>query len=364
MLLFLRRALNRLDEQVILTRFLFFADAHVDGNAGWGRRTNGIPQRVLDVVKNFDYLVDFAIDQDVDFVLFGGDMYQHHNPSKYVQDIVQKRIMRLSRAGITTIMVFGNHDVTKNTIKGHALSEFKNLAPENAYVIEQPETLYFDDVTITGIPWLFEPLDYTPNLPLDTLNLAIAHCSVPEVVSDWVDTIESLLGKEFIIPLDYFEQFDFVGLGHIHSFRRWGHVMYPGSMEMFTWGEAEKKHGFIYYNNGDISFHPYYTRPRYDLEFWVGNIDLPEIDPEGIYRITLKANSPDADFPDLSQHFRDVFNVKFRHHKPKRERDRTVTLDPSIVNPTEQLNVYFESIGEKFDEELKKEWTSLELTIN
>ena len=62
-------------------RILHFADAHID-IANHGRRDpeSGLPIRVMDFLKAMDTIVDTAIDEKVDLVLFAGDAYKDRSP--------------------------------------------------------------------------------------------------------------------------------------------------------------------------------------------------------------------------------------------------------------------------------------------
>jgi len=61
---------------------LHFADAHID-IAGHGRHDplTGLPLRVLDFLNALDRIVDTAIQERVDLVLFAGDAYKDRTPS-------------------------------------------------------------------------------------------------------------------------------------------------------------------------------------------------------------------------------------------------------------------------------------------
>ncbi len=82
-----------------MLRILHFADAHID-MANYGRRDpqSGLPMRVLDFLKSLDTIVDTAIAEKVDLVLFAGDAYKDRTPPPTYQREWGRRMMRLSRA--------------------------------------------------------------------------------------------------------------------------------------------------------------------------------------------------------------------------------------------------------------------------
>ena len=62
-------------------KVLHFADAHIDIITG-GKRDpkSGFSYRTLDFLNALDRIVDSAIDEKVDMVIFAGDAYKDRNP--------------------------------------------------------------------------------------------------------------------------------------------------------------------------------------------------------------------------------------------------------------------------------------------
>jgi len=71
-----------------MIKILHFADAHID-MANYGRHdpSSGLPLRVLDFLKSLDIIVDTAIEERVDLVLFAGDAYKDRNPAPTFQRV-------------------------------------------------------------------------------------------------------------------------------------------------------------------------------------------------------------------------------------------------------------------------------------
>lgn len=267
-----------------MVKILHFADAHID-MANYGRHdpVSGLPLRVMDFLKSLDTIVDAAIDDKVDLVIFAGDAYKDRNPAPTFQREWGRRIMRLSRAKIPTILLIGNHDRSPALGRAHALDAFDTLDVPFIKVIDKPRFLKPTDmegvpVQVMAIPWisrsglsaslgldaslsslLSEELEKRLNLLLDDWFLEVdksipviftAHASVQGAKYGAERSI--MLGSDLVLSGSLIKnsRFDYVALGHIHlpqNIHPEAHppVIYPGSIERVDFGEAGDDKYFI-----------------------------------------------------------------------------------------------------------------------
>jgi len=274
-------------------RLLHFADAHID-MANYGRHDpeSGLPFRVLDFLKSLDTIVDTAIDEKVELVIFAGDAYKDRTPAPTFQREWGRRLMRLSAAKIPTILLIGNHDISPSIGRAHALQEFDTLQVPYLHVIAKPQLLTAKDLRIPaqiiGLPWIsrsglmatletgqtapaeiyaqiedrltnlvkgyLEAID--PELPV----ILTAHASVQGASFGGERMV--MLGTDLVLPGSLVKdgRLDYVALGHIHKPQNlngpgpdpqdttlYQHppVIYPGSIERVDFGEARDDKFFI-----------------------------------------------------------------------------------------------------------------------
>lgn len=269
---------------------LHFADAHID-MANYGRHDphSGLPVRVMDFLKSLDTIIDTAIDEKVDLVLFAGDAYKDRNPAPTFQREWGRRIMRLSRAGIPTLLLVGNHDLSPALGRAHALETFDTLDVPHIHVLDRPCFLSPDDLEglplqVLALPWIarsglmaqlglsgsdpgqvYEELESRltelvqawlaeadPNLPA----ILTAHASVQGAKYGGERTV--MLGGDLALSgsLVRNPRLDYVALGHIHkpqnltSDRKENPdepppVIYPGSIERVDFGEVQDDKYFV-----------------------------------------------------------------------------------------------------------------------
>lgn len=263
---------------------LHFADAHID-MANYGRHDpgTGLPLRVMDFLKSLDTIIDSAIEEKVDLVLFAGDAYKDRSPAPTFQREWGRRIMRLSRAGIPTILLVGNHDLSPALGRANAMETFDTLDVPHVRVVDRPSFLRPDDLgdlplQVLALPWIarsgliahlglsgadpqqvYEQLETRlselvdgwlaeadPSLP----TVLTAHASVQGATYGGERTV--MLGSDLVLSGSLVKdpRLDYAALGHIHkpqNLNEGAHppVIYPGSIERVDFGEAQDDKFFV-----------------------------------------------------------------------------------------------------------------------
>ncbi len=267
-----------------MLKIIHFADAHID-MATYGRHDpeTGLPVRVMDYLKSLDTIVDAAIDENVDLVIFAGDAYKDRNPAPTYQREWGRRIMRLSRAGIRTLLLVGNHDLSPALGRAHALTEFSTLQVPYIRTLDRPmflgpNELWDLPLQVIALPWIsrsgmvahldihgrdrkqiYEALEKRltdlvenwiknadPELPI----VLTAHASVQGASYGGERTV--MLGGDLVLSGSLVKnpKLDYVALGHIHKPQNLNEdahppVVYPGSIERVDFGESGDDKYFV-----------------------------------------------------------------------------------------------------------------------
>ncbi len=267
-----------------MIKLLHFADAHID-MANYGRHDpeSGLPMRVMDFLKSLDEIVQAAIDEQVDLVIFAGDAYKDRSPAPTFQREWDRRIMRLSDAGILTLLLTGNHDISPSSGRAHAIQEFDSLNVPHIKVLSTPQFLGPEDleglpIQVLALPWvsrssLMASLELSGSDPAEVYDQLSRRLS--ELVANWLDKADPdlpvvltahasvegamygtermvMLGTDLVLPpaLVKDPRLDYVALGHIHkpqNLNEGAHppVIYPGSIERVDFGEVKDEKFFI-----------------------------------------------------------------------------------------------------------------------
>ncbi len=261
-------------------KILHFADLHL-GVESYGRidPTTGLSSRLHDFLAALDQVVDYALQNKVDLVLFCGDAYKSREPSQTQQREFAKRINWLSTSGIPIFLLIGNHDLPNAIGRATSTEIFDTLAVKNVYVSNRPDIYHIPTnsgiIQIASLPWLRRSAllskEDTKNLDFDQINQRLQQVltniitanipkldpKLPSILAAhvWVSSAQvgsersMTIGQEHMLLLSNVANpaFDYIALGHIHKHQVLSHnppVVYPGSLERLDFSEEEDNKGF------------------------------------------------------------------------------------------------------------------------
>ncbi len=391
-----------------MVKILHFADAHID-IATHGRRDaeSGLPIRVLDFLKALDTIVDTAISEKVDLVIFAGDAYKDRQPAPTFQREWGKRIIRLSNAGIPAILLVGNHDLSPASGRAHTLQEFDTLQVPHVTVVNTPRVLHPADldgvpVQVIALPWIYRS-GIMASGELSAANLTEVNEAIEErltvIVKEWLENLDPslpailtahgsvqgavygnertiMLGRDLTLPgsLVRDPRLDYVALGHIHKAQDLNEgaqppVVYAGSIERVDFGEASDDKSFVIaeVDKGNTSYRRIKLNGRRFIDIKVKATsreemitkvqhaipDAQEIE-DAILRLTVEYPRDleiFLDEPLLRQASANTFEFHLVR-RPQEEARLRIPGDKTVasLSPSELLDLYWKSIKTKPDE--------------
>lgn len=261
-------------------KIIHFADLHL-GVESYGRidPATGVSSRLMDFLAALDQVVDYAIDNRVDIVIFCGDAYKSREPSQTQQREFAKRINRLVNSDIPVFMVTGNHDLPNAIGKATAIEIFDTLSIPKVHVSNRPDVYRIETksgvLQVASLPWLRRSgllsREDTKNLNIQQINERMQQAlnniisrhveeldpALPSVLAAHVGIAEAMVGSERMMAIGHEHflmtssianpAFDYVALGHIHKHQVLNEnppVVYSGSLERVDFGEEKDDKGF------------------------------------------------------------------------------------------------------------------------
>ncbi|WP_420474967.1 metallophosphoesterase family protein [Noviherbaspirillum sp. ST9] len=212
-------------------RFIHAADIHLDSPLiGLSAYPDAPAQMLRSATRDaFTNLINEAIEQQVDFVVIAGDLYdggwKDHNTGIYFC----REMGRLKKAGIKAYVKFGNHDAESEMTK-------KLVLPDNVHTFEsrKAHTFIIDELNVALHGRSFKDAATTENLsqsypdPLPGMfNIGVLHTAlgVQSTHANYAPcTLDELQAKGY----------QYWALGHVHEYQMWqGHstIVFPGNLQ-------------------------------------------------------------------------------------------------------------------------------------
>ena len=283
----------------------------------------------FDLIGDQKYILDQILgiikEKAVDGVLIAGDVYDKAVPSEAAMNLLDYFLSSLSRSGVSTFMISGNHDSDDRLNYGSDL-----FAANQIYIASKYDgTLYRRTVTdahgeadIYLLPFVkaSQVKHFFPDAEIatydDAVRVILAHAGVDSnrrniiVAHQFVtgrSEDPSLGGSESVgtqsvglvekIGYDCFDAFDYAALGHIHSPQKVGReeVRYAGSPLKYSLSEVNNTKSvpiITLGEKGDVSLELIPLRPMRDLRHIKGPmkmlLDKTNItDPDDFIYVTL-----------------------------------------------------------------------------
>lgn len=212
-------------------RFIHAADIHLDSPlTGLSAYPDAPAQMLRSATRDaFTNLVNEAIEQQVDFMVIAGDLYdggwKDHNTGIYFC----REMGRLKKAGINVYVKFGNHDAESEMTK-------KLVLPDNVHAFEsrKAHTFVIDGLKVALHGRSFKDAATTENLaqtypdPVPGMfNIGVLHTAlgVHSTHANYAPcTIDELYAKGY----------QYWALGHVHEYQMWqgpATVVFPGNLQ-------------------------------------------------------------------------------------------------------------------------------------
>ncbi len=265
-------------------RILHFSDIHL-GAEIHGKRDSqtGIHTQTKDFLSCMDFMVETAVEKEVDVVIFTGDAYHYRRPDPLSQREFIKRIIALSEKNISVLLLAGNHDLPPTFGEASALDIFSVVKIPGVVFVRNPGVINL--VTRKGELQIF-CIPYLPRRALVTFEDERGHdeASIQRMM---VREVQELIGKlmqrnqfsdapailaghiwvqgaefsgsekiisstlEPVVPPSILRnpQFAYIALGHIHRHQIIGDfsppIVYAGSLGRLDFGEEKQTKGFV-----------------------------------------------------------------------------------------------------------------------
>lgn len=300
-----------------MLKILFFADTHLGFDYPIRPRIQR-RRRGFDFFRNYQTVLDYAVKNQIDLIIHGGDFFFRSKIPQKVVDKAYSALLDFATNGIPFVIVPGNHE--RSNLPISLLLNHKNI-----YIFDKPKAIQLQlkgaKILLIGFPNVrsnvqkkFSGILNSVSNPPENFDISfLCMHQVIEGASVGPVGYTFLRGNNVILKSQLPSDFDFILSGHVHRkqiiYKLLGDkripIIYPGSTARTSFAEKDEEKGFFVFNFSKnqhkyqlkkLDFERLDTRPMIDLivnidtndqgtlNDWLQN-SLAQIDPNAIVRL-------------------------------------------------------------------------------
>jgi len=271
-----------------MSNAIILGDPHLGKGVNIGKSGVGatLNSRIVDQQNLLDWTLDQAVEKGSDTIIITGDVFEDPKPHPVLITIFIAWLKKCQAYNVHVHIIMGNHDCFRSGyVYNSPLDIISEVELDNVSVYKDINTILIGSTAFTFLPFrdrksfsvsvnaeaisiLRDSLVYElASIPVTYKKILIGHLaiegSIP--VGDEIDDI----ANELFCPLNMFEGYDYVWMGHVHKpqvmQKKNPYIAHTGSMDLSNFGESDhKKHIIIVECDGmgtDFTIQNLPTRP-------------------------------------------------------------------------------------------------------
>ena len=366
-------------------RFLHLADLHI------GKRVNEFSM-IEDQRYILNQILDIVKEQEVQCVLIAGDIYDKAVPSAEAVLLLDQFISRLAEMNVKVVAISGNHDSPERIGFGAEIMSTSGVymshpfngnvekvtledecGPINIYMLPfiKPAVVrpFFQEEDVSSYDRAMEIVINSISINKDERNVLLAHqfvkggsiCESEEVSIGGVDQVSA----------DYFENFDYVGLGHLHGPQTIGRetVRYAGTPLKYS--EVNHKKSALIFDlkeKGNIEITKIPFKPMRDMKEIKGTYDqisardfYKDMNTQDYYHITL---TDEEDVPEAIGKLRTIYpNIMRLDYDNTRTRTNNAVTEIENIELKSPLELFKEFYVIRNNQDMSPEQEKLAMDL-
>ena len=341
--------------------FSHIADTHL------GLVQYGSNEREQDVYDVFNQAIDRSIKDNVDFVIFAGDIFHVPNPNGAAIIQMGNALKRLKQNNIDSFFILGDHDISR--IRGTPIPYiYHNL--EFSKYIGNGKPIEYKGIMLVGLDKIRKNEMSQYEETFSNLDKSVEKFSGHKilVLHQGITEFNKFAGE--LQSTDLPKNFTYYAMGHLHDkdIKQFNHlngpIAYPGSIELTTSeGIKETKKGFFEVDISGNEAIPNWieldTRPQFsvntDYKELTKTIDeviekISDFTKKPIIEVKIQGNDIDTDYiqAQITRLNSLVLRCQWKI-TTKQISDSSVFLDRPSVIEDEMFRLSTEALGSEQD---------------
>lgn len=314
-------------------KILFTGDWHL-GLRTHSRTFEGINTRDSEFRKVIQFIIDYAISNQIDYFVHCGDLFHRSNPTVNDISFAQEVFRQLGLKGIRSVIIDGNHDAPAGTWMVSPITLIENVVK---VVEDAKEIVLTNSLSLALTPFPVPLQFWNDKEKITERRIVIGHTSLEGAVA----------GAECFLLSKYCHvekppDGHITICGHIHKpqmVRKEPWAGYPGSILQNDFGEIGETKGFIIYD-AELNKMEFVRTPCNQLI----KIDYTEIDKFNPSGKIIKVTGSTKTFIDTDQIIESLYsrgavyvNLDIRNDEKISARDEAMLASMSVSSMFERF---------------------------
>lgn len=254
-----------------MTSAIILGDVHLGKgtNIGKGGVGSTLNSRIVDQINLLDWTLDQAIEHHSEHIILTGDVFEEPKPHPALITLFIAWLKKCQVHNVNVHIIVGNHDILRNgVITTSPLDIISEVELDGISVYKDINTIIIGTTAFTLVPFrdrksfgvgsnadaislVRDSLVYElASIPTTYTKVLIGHLAIEGSIpiGDEIDD----LTNELFCPLDMFEGYDYVWMGHVHKpqvmKKKNPYIAHIGSMDLSNFGETDHKKIIIIFN--------------------------------------------------------------------------------------------------------------------
>ena len=254
-----------------MSNAIILGDVHLGkgtniGKAGVGATLNS---RIVDQLNLLDWTLDQAMENHSEHIIITGDIFEEPKPHPSLITFFIAWLKKCQVHDVHVHIIVGNHDVLRSGfVYTSPLDIIAEVELDNVSIYKDINTIIIDTTAFTFIPYrdrkafsastnadaiqlVRDSLVYElAGIPATYRKVVVGHLAIEGSIpiGDEIDD----LTNELFCPLDMFNGYDYVWMGHVHKpqvlKKGTPYIAHIGSMDISNFGETEHAKHIVIFN--------------------------------------------------------------------------------------------------------------------
>lgn len=260
-----------------MSNVIILGDPHIGKSASIGKFGIGsnLNSKISDQLNLLDWTLDQAIEHHSQHIIITGDVFEEPKPHPSIITLFISWLKKCQAYNINVHLIMGNHDVFRNGfIYSSPLDIITEADLECINVYKEITSVFIDTTAFTFMPFrdrkslgvssnsqaislLKDVLLYEySSIPSTYKKVIIGHLAIEGSIFIGDELDDS--NNELFCPLDMFEGYDYVWMGHVHKpqtlKKKNPYIAHIGSMDVSNFGESDHDKIIVVYDTVSNSF--------------------------------------------------------------------------------------------------------------